>query len=112
VHDLSWLLSRGYAMVSAVKLVGERWSLTERQRLAMRRAACSDETRTGRLANRATLSQVNGQTLLIDGFNRLLFLAERSVLRSAGYGFLASGRGSATIEKIFDRLPRGVSEGQ
>ena len=32
VADLSWLLERGYAIVSAVKLVGDRWSLTERQR--------------------------------------------------------------------------------
>ena len=48
-HDLSWLLGRGYAIVSAVKLVGDRWSLTERQRMAVRRAACSDEARAGRL---------------------------------------------------------------
>jgi hypothetical protein len=52
-----------------MKLVGDRWTLTERQRLAMRRAACSDEARTGRLANRAMTSQVNGRKLLIDGFN-------------------------------------------
>ena len=29
VADLSWLLERGYATVSAVKLVGDRWSLTD-----------------------------------------------------------------------------------
>jgi hypothetical protein len=69
VQDLSWLLSRGYAIVSAVKLVGDRWKLTERQRLAMRRAACSEEARAGRLVNRANASQVNGRKLLIDGFN-------------------------------------------
>jgi hypothetical protein len=69
VQDLSWLLSRGYAITSAVKLVGDRWSLTERQRLAMRRAACSDEARLGRSANRAFASQVKGRKLLIDGFN-------------------------------------------
>jgi hypothetical protein len=69
VHDLSWLLGRGYAIVSAVKLVGDRRTLTERQRLAMRRAACSDEARAGRSANRATVGQVNGRKLLIDGFN-------------------------------------------
>jgi hypothetical protein len=69
VNDLCWLLSRGYAIVSAVKLVGDRWTLTERQRLAMRRAACSDEAGIGRAANRARTSQVNGRKLLIDGFN-------------------------------------------
>ena len=50
VHELSWLLGRGYAIVSALKLVGDRWSLTERQRMAVRRAACSDEARARRLA--------------------------------------------------------------
>ena len=42
VADLSWLLSHGYARVSAIKLVGDRWSLTERQRKAVGRSACSD----------------------------------------------------------------------
>ena len=32
VAELSWLLERGYASTSALKLVGDRWSLTERQR--------------------------------------------------------------------------------
>src|SRR5437763_1300671 len=35
VADLSWLLERGYAPTSALKLVGDRWSLTERQRAAV-----------------------------------------------------------------------------
>ena len=69
VHDLSWLLSHGYAMVSAVKLVGDRWTLTERQRMAMRRAACSDEGLAKRSGTRAMAAQVNGRKLLIDGFN-------------------------------------------
>jgi hypothetical protein len=69
VHDLSWLLTRGYAIVSAVKLVGDRWSLTERQRLAMRRAACAEDARAGRLARRVTADQVEGREILIDGFN-------------------------------------------
>jgi len=69
VADLSWLLERGYAIVSAVKLVGDRWALTERQRLAVRRAACSDNALAGRLARRTAANQLEGQILLIDGFN-------------------------------------------
>ncbi|HYP53983.1 MAG TPA: DUF434 domain-containing protein, partial [Pyrinomonadaceae bacterium] len=45
VGELSWLFGRGYAPRSAVKLVGDRHSLTGRQRLAVARAACSDEQR-------------------------------------------------------------------
>ena len=69
VADLSWLLGRGYAIVSAVKLVGDRWSLTERQRLAVRRAACSDAALAGRLERRMSAEEVDGRVLLIDGFN-------------------------------------------
>jgi hypothetical protein len=69
VSDLSWLLGRGYAIVSAVKLVGDRWSLTERQRLAVTRASCSDLARAGRLARRAAVPDLDGRVLLIDGFN-------------------------------------------
>ena len=32
VSDLSWLLGKGYSVVSALKLVGDRWNLTARQR--------------------------------------------------------------------------------
>ncbi len=69
VADLSWLLGRGYAIVSAVKLVGDRWMLTERQRLAVRRAACSDNARAGRLERRTSAADLDGLILLIDGFN-------------------------------------------
>jgi hypothetical protein len=69
VADLSWLLGRGYAPLSALKLVGDRWRLTERQRQAVRRSACSDESRTRRLAHQASRGELAGQNLVIDGFN-------------------------------------------
>jgi len=71
VADLSWLLGRGYAPVSALKLTGDRWRLTERQRQAVRRAACSDQARERRLARQVTAADLAGQNLLIDGFNVL-----------------------------------------
>jgi hypothetical protein len=69
VSDLSWLLGRGFAIVSAVKLVGDRWSLTERQRLALRRASCSEESRAGRLARQVLGDQLTDCRLAVDGFN-------------------------------------------
>ena len=69
VSDLSWLLGRGYAMVSAVKLAGDRRALTERQRLAVRRAACPDSARADRLARKSHSAAISGQLLVIDGFN-------------------------------------------
>jgi hypothetical protein len=71
VADLSWLLGRGYAHVSALKLTGDRWCLTERQRQAVGRSACSDEARQRRLARRVEAADLVGRCLLIDGFNVL-----------------------------------------
>ena len=45
VAELSWLLSKGYAMHSSLDLVGNHHQLIQRQRLAVSRAACSDESK-------------------------------------------------------------------
>jgi hypothetical protein len=71
VADLSWLFGRGYAPISALKLVGDRWRLTERQRQAVRRAACSDDARDRRVAHELTTDSLAAKDLVIDGFNVL-----------------------------------------
>ncbi|MHC4126245.1 MAG: DUF434 domain-containing protein, partial [Planctomycetota bacterium] len=43
VADFSLLLTKGYSDNSALKLVGDRFSLSKRQRLAVMRNACSDQ---------------------------------------------------------------------
>jgi hypothetical protein len=70
VADLSWLLSRGYAQPSAIKLVGDRYELNQRQRMAVVRSACTDEAREARAAKCVSGDAIAG-TLLIDGFNVL-----------------------------------------
>jgi hypothetical protein len=74
VSELSWLLGRGYQMKSALKLVGDRHSLRERQRFAVARAACSDESRAVRLAREVKASEVEGADLIVDGFNLVITL--------------------------------------
>jgi hypothetical protein len=69
VADLSWLLSRGYAPTASLKLVGDHFALRERHRLAVARAACSDQQRESRERTCLPLESINGQDLLIDGFN-------------------------------------------
>ena len=72
VGDYSLLLSKGYAEKSSLKLVGDRFSLTERQRLAVMRAACSDEQRSSRKNRQLDIGAVAGQAIAIDGYNILI----------------------------------------
>jgi len=71
VRDLSWLLSGGYAGKSSLKLVGDRFALRERQRIALMRCACSDDALAKRSAKQVAKGQLVGETLLLDGYNVL-----------------------------------------
>ena len=68
-EHLSWLLSRGYVNPSALKLVGDRFDLTDRQRTAVLRSACPDAARADRAARRLAPTELAGRTLRVDGFN-------------------------------------------
>jgi hypothetical protein len=72
VADYSLLLSKGYAEKSSLKLVGDRFALTERQRLAVMRCSCSDEHLAGRKSRQLGISQIAGQVIAIDGYNLLI----------------------------------------
>ena len=74
VSELSWLLTRDYAMKGAVKLVGDRYTLTDRQRLAVSRAACSDQSRKQRAATQMGIAELRDPELVIDGFNLIITL--------------------------------------
>lgn len=75
VDDLSWLLGRSYAPDAALKLVGDRYQLRERQRTATRRASCSDAARDVRSRGRLEVVAAEGQTVWVDGFNLLITFA-------------------------------------
>jgi|ERR1043166_3080938 hypothetical protein len=72
VGELSWLLTRDYSMKSALKLVGDKFALTERQRLALSRAACSDQSQAHRASTRIEINELKDQQIIIDGFNLLI----------------------------------------
>jgi hypothetical protein len=69
--DLCWLLSHGYAVRSAIELVGNRYSLAARQRLAVARCACSTEAMQGRALRNVGPTAVRGRELWLDGLNVL-----------------------------------------
>lgn len=70
--DFSMLLTKGYADKSALKLVGDKFCLTERQRLAVMRSACSDQQLVSRSERRVELSDIAGRSIAIDGYNVLI----------------------------------------
>jgi len=74
VEELSWLLTRGYAVPSAMKLVGDRHLLHARQLVAVFRASCNDEAMSTRMASRITTGNLEGRELMVDGFNVLITL--------------------------------------
>jgi len=72
VSDMSMLLTRGYPLHGTLKLVGDRYDLTDRQRLAVRRCSCSDAQRQSRQLRRVDAKALKGECLIIDGFNLLI----------------------------------------
>lgn len=72
VHDLSWLLGRGYSHAAALRLVGDRHQLTRRQRKAASRCAASEEDVARRLSRRLEPAELAGRTLHVDAYNVLL----------------------------------------
>ena len=86
-HDYSWLLSRDYAVPSALKVVGDRYRLTERQRTAVMRCSCSDKSLVRRESTKLSTAALRGAAVEIDGFNLLT-----TVEASLAEGILLRGR--------------------
>ncbi|MHC4463277.1 MAG: DUF434 domain-containing protein [Planctomycetota bacterium] len=72
IADFSLLLTKGYAEKSSLKLVGDRFSLTERQRLAIMRSACSDEQLASRNQRCVSIENLARETIALDGYNVLI----------------------------------------
>ena len=72
--DLSWLLNRGYASKSALKIVGDRYALVARQRVAVARCACSDAAVKRRQRHQVQATEIGQRELWIDGYNVLTSL--------------------------------------
>jgi hypothetical protein len=109
VADLSWLLTRGYASPSAVKIVGDRYALDARQRTAVMRCACPDDALAQRLSRLVPVNELAGQPLDIDGYNLLttieVALSGGVILlaRDGTFRDIASMHGS--YRKVTETLP-------
>ena len=109
VQDFSLLLTKGYAEKSTLKLVGDKFELTQRQRLAVRRATCSNQQLACRINRRLDISAIDGRDLAIDGYN-VLITVEAAISsgvifigRDGTYRDLASIHG--TYRKVTETIP-------
>ncbi len=113
VSDLSWLLTRDYATPSAVKLVGDRYSLTSRQRNAVGRSACSDESLVTRAASERQLPAPGVRRIHVDAYNVLITV--ESLLAGA---YLFRGRDGCIRDvaslhgtyRLVEETPRALEE--
>lgn len=85
VTDASQLLTKGYAEKASLKLVGDHFNLTARQRLAVLRASSSDQQIERRREHQVPAPDLAGKQLVIDGYN-LLITIEAAL--SGGYVFV------------------------
>ncbi len=109
VADFSLLLTKGYAVKSSLKLVCDKFSLTERQRLAVMRSACSDQQLASRSEHRIEAKNLAGQSIAVDGYN-VLITVEAAMSggvifagRDGCYRDLASIHG--TYRKVTETIP-------
>jgi hypothetical protein len=72
--DFCWLLDRDYAPRSALELIGNRYSLAARQRMAISRYASSERDTQRRRERLIDIAQVRGRELWIDGYNVLTLI--------------------------------------
>lgn len=71
VGDLCWLLNHGYALASSVELVGNRYELIRRQRIAVARCVCSDAALVRRRQHEVEIAELQHAELWLDGYNIL-----------------------------------------
>ncbi len=87
LKDYCWLLSKGYASPSSLKIVGDKFRLTERQRLLLMRCACTDAQLASRNAHHLAADSLADRDLYIDGFNLLI-----TIESALSGGFIFVGR--------------------
>jgi len=74
VVDLSYLLTKGYGITSALQLVGNRYRLNTRQQKALMRLSADRNKLAQRQAKALSPTLLKGKTIQIDGFNLLILL--------------------------------------
>lgn len=72
VADVSWLFSRGYALPSTSKIVGDRYRIEQRQMKGVVAAASADASLADRKSREVAPQALAGADIVIDGFNLIV----------------------------------------
>ncbi len=90
VYDMSFLLERGYGESSSCELVGNRYKLNKRQQQAIKGMSAGETKVSNRKESQVIYDDLEGETLIIDGFNQIIIL--ESLLSNA---YLFKGKDGA-----------------
>lgn len=114
--DFCGLLTKGYAEKSALKLVGDHFALTQRQRPAVMRSACSDQQLQSRKKTHIPVETLAAHPIAIDGYNLLI-----TIEAAMSGGFIFQGRDGCfrdlagihgTYRKVSETVPALTLIGQ
>jgi hypothetical protein len=109
VADLCWLLGNGYAPDSSLKLVGDRYALVGRQRVAVARCSCGSRVCAERRRREVDRTALKNRPLWLDGYNVLTTVEAALgggvilVAADGAYRDMASMHGS--YRKVAETLP-------
>ena len=109
VDDLCWLLTRGYAPDSSLKIVGDRYGLVARQRVAVARCSCGNADGGRRRMHEVAAGALHNQPLKLDGYNVLTTIEAALsggvifAARDGAYRDMASMHG--TYRRVAETLP-------
>ena len=73
-EEVVWLLNRNYPIGNIIDFVGGRHQFSSRQRMALRRASCSNKDLGIRKSKEISVYELEGRTINIDTFNFIISL--------------------------------------
>lgn len=110
-EEIEWLISREYKMEHVIKFVGDRYQFSIRQRDALKRGACSEESKLIRNKKRLPLDKLEEGAINIDGFNLLITLEvalSGGTLVIGSDGCIRDLAGLRGTYKIIDKTERAL----
>ncbi|MBQ9012875.1 MAG: DUF434 domain-containing protein [Bacilli bacterium] len=105
-EEVVWLLNRNYPISNIIDFVGGRHQFSSRQRMALRRASCSNMDLEIRRGKEVSVYDLEGKTINIDTFNFIISLEvalSKGVLINCMDGSIRDLAGLRGTYKLIDK---------